>query len=148
MNKYTIAGLCLSAAILSGCGNNVQENTQKVENHPGITIGYSQELSAEVVASRGNDVLVEICYGRVISKDGDGEIINPYDKDYNYISYSDYTKNGVLKEGDIVRTVLMYNVGTAPDDVFARFDWRIDKNGNSHYIGADVDEVKEIEEGN
>lgn len=148
MNKYKIAGICVGAVLLSGC-SDVQENAQKVKEYPGINVAYSQNLSPEDLTNRQNDILAEICYGRVTSESGDGEVTNPYDEDSNYISYKSYVKDGVLEEGDCVRSIFLYEVGNSePDAIFARFDWKIDDNGNSSYIGASVDGFEEIKEEN
>ena len=147
MNKYkrAFAGILLGATLLTGCAGNAHavEKT-KCTKMPGVQIYYAQNLTPKAVTHRGNDLFIEIVYGQVIDKKGNGRVTNPYDPDFDYISYKDFAKAGVVKKNDSVRTVFLYDIGNnEPDAIFARFDWRI-RGGKTKLIGVDVDEIHEI----
>ena len=85
-----------------------------------ISICDSSTLSTEVLENRNGRVIVERCYGMVVSRDGDGKVLNPYDKDYDYISYR---RCDETREGTLMLTYLVYNPDTNYwDDIIERYD--------------------------
>lgn len=94
----------------------------------GIVREYStKELNEqpEILETRGDDLIIERCIGKVINKRKDGRIINTDDPYYNYISYKGVRE---AKKGDIIMTLFVYNPGNSYcDDIVDRFDYIIDK---------------------
>lgn len=85
-----------------------------------IFIYDSNMLPTEVLENRNGKVIVERCYGMVVSRDGDGRVLNPYDEDYDYISYR---RCDDTREGTLMLTYLVYNPDTNYwDDIMERYD--------------------------
>lgn len=85
---------------------------------------YSEDLTYDILANRGDDIIVEKIIGTVVNKRKDGRILGG-DPNYNYISYS-----GVkgAKKGDVILTICIYTPGNrAEDDVCERFDYIIEE---------------------
>ena len=69
--------------------------------------------SADAIAHRDGKIIIQVVQGTVISDNGDGELDTG-----GYIKY-----DAVLKQGDRVETVLVYNPATNfDDDVMYRAD--------------------------
>lgn len=85
---------------------------------------WTDELDGETIWNRGDSILVEKLIGVCIDDEGNGEIINPYNPDFNYISYD--SVEGVSK-GNVVLTVYIYAPNGGEDDIVDRFDFIIDQ---------------------
>jgi len=86
---------------------------------------YCNELTADILENRGDDIVIEKIIGVCENRKGDGRILNTADPDYDYISY--HSVNGV-KPGDVVLTICIYQPGNGyVDDVADRFDYVIDE---------------------
>lgn len=84
---------------------------------------WTPDLTPEILENRGNDIIVEKCIGKCVSRKGDGEIMGLSDP-YNYISYR--SVKGAQK-GDVILTVFIYRPGNRyTDDIVDRFDYIID----------------------
>ena len=86
---------------------------------------YCNELTADILENRGDDIVIEKIIGVCENRKGDGRILNSADPDYDYISY-----RGVkgIKPGDVVLTICIYQPGNGyVDDVADRFDYVIDE---------------------
>ena len=78
------------------------------------------------VLSGNGDLVIEITYGVVMNKEGDGVILNTKSKRYNYISYR-HVNNA--HKGDVIMTAVIYPPNReAYDDDIGRYDWVIDTN--------------------
>ena len=85
---------------------------------------YSEDLTADILENRGDDIIVEKIIGTVINKKKDGRIMGA-DPNYNYISYK--RVKGV-KKGDTILTICIYTPGNSyTDDICERFDYIIDR---------------------
>lgn len=84
----------------------------------------SSELSAEILESRNGVVIIERCIGFVTDKTtGDGEVLNAYDADYNYISYRSDTSS-TYRDGTVFISYMVYNhENNCIDDIIARYDF-------------------------
>ena len=82
----------------------------------------ASELTEEVLANRQGTVIIERCIGFVTNGEtGDGELLNPADPDYAYISYADM--ESPYRDGTVILTYLIYNPeSSAIDDISARHD--------------------------
>lgn len=94
--------------------------------HENIVVYDSSELTAEILENRRGTTVVERCFGMVKNAEsGDGIILNPEDKDYNYISY-----RGVywpLSDGTILLSYMVYNPdNNYIDDIAERYDFVLD----------------------
>lgn len=80
---------------------------------------WAEEITPDLLQSRGNSVLIEKCIGEVTNNKRDGRLLG-VEGPYNYISY-----RGVkgARKGDIILTVLVYNPGAGEDDINTRFDY-------------------------
>lgn len=82
------------------------------------------DLDYDNLTSRNGSFIIEEVYGVVLDSEGNGEIMNASDPDYNYINYSDVAG---AKTGDVILTVLIYNPETNyEDDILYRYDYIID----------------------
>ena len=85
---------------------------------------WNEDISYEMLANRGDDIIIEKILGTVVNKKKDGRVLNPVDPDYDYISYKSVKG---AKKGDVVLTVCIYQPNNSyEDDVVARFDYIID----------------------
>lgn len=80
------------------------------------------ELTDEMLANRtADELIIEHDTGVILNDSGDGEVTNPFDPQYNYISYIDIM--GYAKPGDTVTTYCIYNPYTQyEDDIKFRID--------------------------
>lgn len=86
-----------------------------------VVIYDSDDLTLEMLESRNGKVIIERCYGVVIdAENGDGKVLNPYDEDFDYISYS---RCEGVREGTLMMTYLVYDPDTNYfDDIMERYD--------------------------
>lgn len=91
-----------------------------------IEIIDSSDLSLEDLRNRNGKIIIEKLLGKVINETGDGKILNPNDKDHDYISYKSHMED--FEVGDIVVSYCIYNPDTAyDDDIIERFDYIVDR---------------------
>lgn len=85
---------------------------------------WTDELSTEILTSRGDDIIIEKTIGTVINEKLDGRI-SGVDDQYNYISYK-YVEGA--QKGDVILTICIYPPGSdGEDDICQRFDYIIDR---------------------
>ena len=85
---------------------------------------YTEELSYDLLANRGDDIIIEKTIGKVINSKKDGRIYGTEGK-YNYISYR---KVKGAKKGDTILTICIYAPNSkGEDDIVERFDYIIDR---------------------
>ena len=85
---------------------------------------YSEDLTAGILESRGDDIIIEKTIGTVINKKKDGRIMG-CDSNHNYISYK---RVKGAKKGDTILTICIYTPGNSyTDDICERFDYIIDR---------------------
>ncbi len=85
---------------------------------------YTEELSYDLLANRGDDIIIEKTIGKVVDNKKNGKIYGNGNK-YNYISYRNV--KGARKD-DVILTICIYQPGsTAEDDIVERFDYIIDR---------------------
>ena len=128
MKKAIIAALATVLATVSVSAGNIsyramveRKGIAKVREY------YCNELTADILEKRGDDIVIEKIIGVCENRKGDGRILNSADPDYDYISYR--SVKGV-KPGDVVLTVCIYQPGNGYiDDVVDRFDYVIDEAG-------------------
>ena len=92
------------------------------DRYEGDVIIYdSNDLTLDMLENRNGQVIIERCYGVVIDdENGAGKVLNPYDEDYDYISYS---RCEGVREGTLMMTYLVYNPDTNYfDDIMERYD--------------------------
>lgn len=86
-------------------------------------IDLASDRFNDTVNRKGN-LVIEITYGRVIDRKGNGRILNTTDLKHRYISYK--RVKGKHK-GDVIMSVFIYGPDRkAYDDDLARYDWIID----------------------
>lgn len=84
----------------------------------------SSELSGDMLRNRNGNIIIEKSIGIVTSAEGDGEVLNCRNSEYNYISYKSVSKANV---GDKILTYLVYNPeNNYVDDILYRFDFIIE----------------------
>lgn len=86
---------------------------------------WNENLTYEILANRGDDIIIEKILGTVVNNKKDGKLLNPADPNYDYISYKG-VKNA--HKGDIILTVCVYQPNSKyEDDIVARFDFILSK---------------------
>ncbi len=93
----------------------------------------SCDLTLEILTTRAerHEIIIEKIIGVCLDDKGNGQILNAWDDDYDYISYASAPD---IREGDVVMTLLTYNPDTNwDDDVIERCDFVID-------VGVEVGE--------
>lgn len=94
-----------------------------------VRVYDAEDLTARMLETRYDDVIIERVYGVVVNSKGDGRQLNA-PKGHDYISYK-----GVkgAKKGDVIMTLLVYaptgkkyDEGNV-DDIVDRFDYIIDR---------------------
>ena len=86
----------------------------------------SCDLTTEILCTRAerHEIIIEKIIGVCLDDEGNGQILNPWDEDHDYISYASAPD---IREGDVVMTLLTYNPDTNwDDDVIERCDFVID----------------------
>ena len=84
----------------------------------------ASELSAEILENRNGMVIVERCIGFVTNKTtGDGKVLNPYNKDADYIAYRSVTDQKYY-DGTVFISYMIYNPeNNYIDDITERYDF-------------------------
>lgn len=84
----------------------------------------ASELSAEILENRNGMVIVERCIGFVTNKTtGDGKVLNPYNKDADYIAYRSVTDQKYYN-GTVFISYMIYNPeNNYIDDITERYDF-------------------------
>lgn len=82
----------------------------------------ASELTGDIIVGRDGKLIAERCIGVVTdAQSGSGRVLNPYDKEYDYISYS--FCDVPYKDGTVIVTYLIYDPYTdGVDDIIDRFD--------------------------
>lgn len=96
-----------------------------------VRVYDAENLTARMLETRYDDIIIERVYGVVVNKKGDGRQLNA-PKGHDYISYKGAKG---AKKGDVIMTLLVYaptgkkyDEGNV-DDIVDRFDYIIDKKG-------------------
>lgn len=128
MPIITLILVILIAITASACGLQSVRFYKKLvkrEKIAKVREYWNENLTCEILENRGDDIIIEKIIGVVVDNKGNGEIMNPLDPAYDYISYK--RVKGVHK-GDVVLTVCIYTPGNSyTDDVCQRFDYIIDR---------------------
>lgn len=84
----------------------------------------ASELSAEILENRNGMVIVERCIGFVTNKTtGDGKVLNPCNKDADYIAYRSVTDQKYC-DGTVFISYMIYNPeNNYIDDITERYDF-------------------------
>ena len=86
---------------------------------------YSENLTAEILENRGDDIVIEKIIGTVTNKKKDGRIYGA-DQGHNYISYR---RVKGARKGDTILTICIYTPGNSyTDDICERFDYIVDRS--------------------
>lgn len=81
----------------------------------------SDELTYDILANRNGNIIIERTLGVCKDEEKNGEILNPLDVNYNYISYKGVEN---AHEGNIIVTYLIYNPqNNYEDDIVLRYDY-------------------------
>lgn len=84
---------------------------------------YTEDLTYNILANRGDDIIIEKSIGVVTNARKDGRLYGC--GKYNYISYRNVKG---CRKGDTILTICIYNPGSkAEDDIIERFDYIIDR---------------------
>ena len=94
-----------------------------------VRVYDAEDLTAKMLETRYDDIIIERVYGKVINNRLDGKQLNLGKSCGSYISY-----RGVkgAKKGDVIMTLLVYNPTNKKydegnvDDIIDRFDYIID----------------------
>ena len=126
MKKAIITALATVLATATVSAGNVNYRAMVERKGIGrVREYYCNELTADILENRGDDIVIEKIIGVCENRKGDGRILNSADPGYDYISYRGV--KGVHK-GDVVMTLCIYNPGNGyVDDVADRFDYVIDE---------------------
>lgn len=85
---------------------------------------YTEELTYDILANRGDDIIIEKIIGTVKNKKKDGRVLGA-EKGHDYISYK---RVKGAKKGDTILTLCIFTPGNSyEDDVCERFDYIIDR---------------------
>ena len=88
---------------------------------------WNEDINYDLLANRGDDIIIEKILGTVVNGKKDGRILNPVDPKYDYISYKRVPD---VQKGDVILTICIYQPNNSyEDDVVARFDYVIDRRG-------------------
>lgn len=88
---------------------------------------WNENITYDLLANRGDDIIIEKILGTVVNGKKDGRVLNPADPKYDYISYKRVPD---VQKGDVVLTICIYQPNnTYEDDIVARFDYVIDRRG-------------------
>ena len=123
---------CVLAATSILAANVTSASKETGFNVPNVTVYDSADLTADILTSRSenHDIVIEKVIGLCLDNQGNGRILNAENPDYDYISYRETA--GVIMEGDVVLTLLVYNPDNGYcDDVVNRLDFIIDSLGTS-----------------
>lgn len=96
-----------------------------------VRVYDAEDLTARMLETRYDDVIIERVYGVVTNKKKDGRQLNA-PKGHDYISYRSVKG---AKKGDIIMTLLVYAPTSKKydegnvDDIVDRFDYIIDRKG-------------------
>ena len=117
MKKLMIFALVVSLLAVS-CACTVSGKAGSVP----MLVYDASELTADILENRRGTMVVERCFGVVTdAKQGDGRVLNPADKDYDYIGY-----RGVywpLSDGTVLLSYMVYNPDNGYiDDIVERYD--------------------------
>lgn len=117
--------LCITLIICSGILTSASEYTDLAEGVGTVREYWCDELTTDILVNRGTDVIIEKIIGICLDSEGNGQIVNPADPEYNYISYK--SVKGVYP-GDVVLTLCIYQpCNDYEDDVAQRFDYVLGK---------------------
>lgn len=114
MMKKIIAALCIMFVVVTTVSAAAAE------------LYESCDLTPEILRTRAerHEIIIEKIIGVCLDDEGNGQILNPWDEDHDYISYASAPG---IREGDVVMTLLTYNPDTNwDDDVIERRDFVID----------------------
>lgn len=135
---------CLSFAALmvaitcvcTAAGENECSKIDKIEDcmvdllaaagRENIVVYDSSELTADILENRRGTTIVERCFGMVTdAENGDGVMLNPADKEYDYIGYRGISLP--LSDGTVVLSYMVYNPNNEyVDDIVERYDFILD----------------------
>ena len=98
-----------------------------------VKIYDSSELSAGVLNSRNDTVVIERCVGIVTNNtngDTHGVLLNGVEGQGNYISYRNYSGSVPIDNGTIIISYMVYNPdNNYIDDIVERYDFVVSENG-------------------
>lgn len=118
--KKMIAALVFMATVA------VSAATVSAETGLNVVTYESCDLTLEILTTRAerHEIIIEKIIGVCLDDEGNGQILNAWDDDHDYISYASAPD---IREGDVVMTLLTYNPDTNwDDDVIERCDFVID----------------------
>jgi hypothetical protein len=126
MKKAIITALATVLATVTVSAGNVNYRAMVERKGIGrVREYYSNELTADILEARGDDIVIEKIIGVCENRNGDGRILNVADPEYYYISYQGVKD---VDPGDVVLTVCIYQPGNGyGDDIADRFDYVIDE---------------------
>ena len=125
LNVVLLAFVLMILFSCSGIASETDSYTDLTNGVGTVREYWCDELTTEILENRGSDILVEKIIGRCLDAEGNGQIINCSDPNYNYISYKNV--EGV-HTGDVVLTVCIYQPNNSyTDDIVVRFDYIIGK---------------------
>ena len=103
--------------------DKVYENMQMYEELDFIEVYEPDDLTEEVLVNRNGKIVIEKFIGICLNEEGDGQILNTANEDFNYIKYHDG-----IEPGDVVLSYCIYNDTDSEDGIISRFDYVIDAN--------------------
>lgn len=136
MNHILFAVLATATVFVSATETNSISESRFYERlvkreQIGVVREYTtRELmnNPKILETRGDDLIIERCIGKVTTKAKDGRILNTDDPVYNYISYKSVKE---ARKGDVILTLFIYNPGNGDcDDIVDRFDYIIDSKNS------------------
>lgn len=119
-----ICTLLFAAVIEAGTNYNYYKRMVKRQKIGKVREYWCEDLTADILTRRGDDIIIEKTIGIVLNKRGDGRIIGNTDG-HDYISYK---RVPGAKKGDAILTICIFTPGNAyEDDICQRFDYIIDR---------------------
>lgn len=88
-----------------------------------IEVYEPDDLTEEVLVNRDGKIIIEKFIGICLNEEGDGQILNTENEEFNYIKYGDG-----INPGDVVLSYCIYNDTDSEDGIISRFDHVIDTN--------------------
>lgn len=104
--------------------DKVYENMKIYEELDFIEVYEPDDLTEEALVNRNGKLIVVKYIGICLNEEGDGQILNTANDDFNYIKYHDG-----INPGDVVLSYCIYDPDTDSEDgIISRFDYVIDAN--------------------
>lgn len=120
--KSILLAVIVAAITFGGAIATVATETEASERYISDAVIYEPDTMPECDRTELNHVVIEKIIGVCLDSEGNGQILNTRNTDFNYIHYGND-----IQPGDVVMSLLTYNPDTNyDDDIISREDFVID----------------------